>query len=171
MSTAIADIKASAEAAAELERTRDRIEELTGELEAVRRMPLPLDVALQRVKQMVAAATLPRLDLTSFMTDTAGPARADLHGAMTQSPTGTLLALAGAEIGRQVELQLRAAYGSGIKTLPGAERQQRIADLQVTIFEAEITEEKLVRQLERIGADPDRRGDANPEIVLATLED
>lgn len=169
---AVDRIKAGAELAQELERARGQIHDIRGQLRAVEGHALPLDAALARAKAMVDAAKLPRMNLRSFMREDDGPPRIDLTMALAENQSGVLVALAAAEVGRQLEAQLKAAYRApGLKTMPAAERQKRVAELEDRLFDAELAEERLVRRLEAVGADPDRRADASPAIVLATLED
>jgi hypothetical protein len=155
----------------QLTEVRTKISSLQQELTAVRAVPLPLSDAIARAKAMIANAKAAVPLPAAQFTHEDGPATINFRDMLAGEPSLLLIALAGDELGKLLEQRLKAVYSNIRTTITATDRAKRITSIEDEIFDAEIREETLLRQLERAGQEPDRRATARPEIVLATLED
>jgi hypothetical protein len=155
----------------------ERVRTLQAELSQARTAPLPLPEAIARAKQAVtaAASALPPFDLSGFISADLPP-RINLTTLLQSMPTQLLASLIPDALVAHLEAQLRAAYAAapadapGAKPMTEAQRRKRIAELQEELLQAELQEERAIRAREMEGFDVDRREDADPRAVLASLD-
>jgi hypothetical protein len=80
-----------------------------------------------------------------------------------------LVAVGRKELRRIMAAKVEEAYGTDAPTLTRAQREQRLAELDGHLLDAETHEELLVREAEAVGLSVLRRADADPRAVLAKL--
>src|SRR5262245_10130490 len=172
-----------------LNRARARLDELRGEHERVARAPLPLAEAreravealkVQHAKRRDAIASRirkaePLLDGAAYMLPGRGADAATLaHGAAGALDHLARDVVAMALLVDEPERLVDRAF-EGVEeaedALAGGERRAKLAAIERERAEVERAEEGAVRALEDAGIDVDRRGDADPAVVLAGVPD
>jgi hypothetical protein len=151
----------------ELARVREERDEILATRTAVERAPVSRDEAVARIEERIAErlATVFAPNVANF-----GSARYDARYAGTLF-NGEVDALFvwwdGPGIRDRLMAELDDWYRTQATALSAAERTSELAALDHRVSELEVTEEGLIREAEEVGIMLERRGNADPGIVLA----
>jgi len=156
----------------ELQQARDRVAELKGELQTLRAAPVPREELLERLDRAIeqqAAAYKPDLAAV-FAGGRAGAAFRPV-GAWADDPAldlaVTLAALMPERLREVGVAEIDRFLADREPGLPAAERQDKVAAVAESLFEAEVAEEGAVAALEQDGEILDRREDLDPAAFFA----
>jgi hypothetical protein len=167
---------------AEVATIRERLVALAAEAAAITRAPVPLAEALARLEAQrttVAARVaarradaVPAFFSPRGVTDAILVGRSPGFGTSGREIEEVLRELADARFLATVgewETAIRAHRGNGTTTIASADRPQRLAALARERAALDQQEEALVLAAERDGFTLDRRGDAEPSVVVCVL--
>ncbi|QCL72138.1 MULTISPECIES: hypothetical protein [Agrobacterium] len=148
-----------------LENIRSQVEDLKAERDAIERMPVDEATAHRRAEMWVSSAVTHAMERapspSRFATD---PGRWRLPGFDVLADA--LVAYQGDVLASAMKQEISEIYQSE-KGLTDAERAKRLADLDQSLLNAELSEEALIREAETSGITVNRRADADPRAVLA----
>ncbi|HEY5299772.1 MAG TPA: hypothetical protein VIJ55_03755 [Acetobacteraceae bacterium] len=136
---------------------RARIAELRSKRARIERAPMPERDALAAIEHQV-----------HLLADTLPPITAsNLDTLLRMKPGATLAKLLPEQLARTIAEDMRLGYANMTsKPLAPAARAKELARIDDQLRAAEIEEERAIRSAEARGEETDRRGEADPRVLL-----